>query len=425
MAQGINIEEIASGIQGQLADIQKVHDERVEEMKKVGTDVAELKSAQLQMASDIEQKVTAMERLTARVAQSTPQAVGEQEYVNKFNDNLLAMNKACQREHKDFSDEEVKDYASAFKKYVSRGLSSLTTEEVKALNTATDTQGGYLVVPEVSPTLINKQFDAYGILEAVGKKTTSGRHEEILDFADYDEGFFSNEKVEGATVNTTEKYAKITFANEVIKYGKKFSRVALEDAFLNIQSDVFTKMQAGMVRKLGGLVTVGEGNSEPRGLLKYPAGTNFGQIEQVESGTSQALKFTDLISLLPASLKDAYHANAVYAMKRATFFGLLAETDSTGRLQIQFMVNLFGGNGVTKNILGYDVKTDASMPAVAAGALAVAFGDLAQAYLLTTTPTVGVVRDETHPDFILNWLRERHDGKIVNHEAVKLLKIKA
>jgi len=282
-----------------------------------------------------------------------------------------------------------------------------------------------LVVPEVSPTLINKQFDAYGILEAVGKKTTSGRHEEILDFADYDEGFFSNEKVEGATVNTTEKYAKITFANEVIKYGKKFSRVALEDAFLNIQSDVFTKMQAGMVRKLGGLVTVGEGNSEPRGLLKYPAGTNFGQIEQVESGTSQALKFTDLISLLPASLKDAYHANAVYAMKRATFFGLLAETDSTGRLQIQFMVNLFGGNGVTKNILGYDVKTDASMPAVAAGALAVAFGDLAQAYLLTTTPTVGVVRDETHPDFILNWLRERHDGKIVNHEAVKLLKIKA
>lgn len=422
---GLNIEELASNITGQLAEIQKVHDERAEEFKKVGTDVAELKSAQEQLAQDIEVKVTALEKIAARAVSVTPQAVSEQEYVDKFNANLLAMDKACQREHKEFSVEEVKDYAKAFKKYVSRGEKALTAEEQKSLNTATDTQGGYLVIPEVSPTLINKQFDAYGILDAVGKKTTSGRHEEILDFADYDEAYFSNEKVEGAVVNTTEKYAKITFANEVVKYGKKFSRVALEDAFLNIQSDVFTKMQAGMVRKLGGLVTSGEGNAEPRGLLKYPAGTNFGQIEQVESGEAGALKFTDLISILPAKLKDAYHANAVFAMKRATFFGLLAETDETGRLQIQFMINLFSGNGVTKNILGYDVKTDAGMPDVASGALAVAFGDLAQAYLLTTTPTVGVVRDETHPDYILNWLRERHDGKIVNHEAVKLLKIKA
>ena len=66
------------------------------------------------------------------------------------------------------------------------------------------------------------------------------------------------------------------------------------------------------------------------------------------------------------------------------------------------------------------------MPAIAAGALAVAFGDFANGYLLTTTPTLGVVRDEvTNPDFIKIWQRERHDGKVVDFEAIKLLKIKA
>lgn len=204
------------------------------------------------------------------------------------------------KESKEFSVEEVKDYSNAFKKYVTRGVSALTQEEVKALNTATDTQGGYLVIPEVSPTLINKQFDAYGILDAVGKKTTSGRHEEILDFADYDKVYFSNEKVEGAVVNTTEKYAKITFANEVVKYGKVL-RVALEDAFLNIQSDVSTKMQAGMVEKTRWTCNIRRKRRAKR-IVKISCWYFFGQIEQVESGTSGTLKFVDLISTLPAKL---------------------------------------------------------------------------------------------------------------------------
>ena len=129
---------------------------------------------------------------------------------------------------------------------------------------------------------------------------------------------------------------------------------------------------------------------------------------------------------MPASLKDAYHAGAKYIMRRQTFFGLLAEADQSGKLQISDMVNLFSAQGLSFNILGYEVKFDAGMPLVANGALPIAFGDFANGYLLTTTPTQGIVRDDvTNPDFIKIWQRERHDGKVVDFEAIKLLEIKA
>ena len=338
----------------------------------------------------------------------------------------MAQKKACGKEFKELSGEEIKAYNKAVYKYITMGMNALDTEEVKTINTASDAQGGYLVVPEVNTTLINKKFDNYGLYEAVGKRNTAGNYETIVDFADYDESYFTKEMVEDATLSDGEDYARISFKNDIIKYGKKFSRTALEDTFTNVETDVLAKMRAGMTRTIGELLTKGKGGAYPRGILTYPNGTKFGQIEQIESNASGKLVFKDVISTVPAKLKDVYHANASYIMKRQTFFGLLAEVDQNGKLLISDMINLFSAQGLLMNILGYPVKFDAGMPDVASGALAVAFGDFANAYLLTTTPTLGIVRDDvTNPDFVKVWQRERHDGKVVEFEGIKLLKIKA
>lgn len=335
------------------------------------------------------------------------------------------MNKKLGREAREVSAEEIKTYNSNLHKYITRGERALSNEEMKSINTMNDAEGGYLVVPQLDPTLINKKFDGHGLLESCAKRTTSGLYEVIVDWADYDKAYFSKEMPEDATLADGEDFAKIKFSNDVIKYGKKFSRIALEDSLLNVESDVVGKMRAGMSRKLGELVVKGLGGANPRGLLTYENGTKFGQIEQVQSAVSGQLTFKDVISTLPAKLKDGYHAGAKFIMSRASFFGLLAEADNDGRLQIADMVNFFSGQGVSMNILGYPVKFDCDMPAVASGSLAVAFGDFEEAYLLTSTPTVGIVRNETHPDYVQLWERERHDGKVVNFEAVKLLKIRA
>ena len=426
MSENLNVQEIVTEIKGKISDLQSAHDQRASEIKKTGEDVAELQKAQKDLADELDKKIANLEKVTAQMSALSQKGTEDKDYNDLFNKSLMAQKKACGKEFKELSGEEIKAYNKAVYKYITMGMNALDAEEVKTINTASDAQGGYLVVPEVNTTLINKKFDNYGLYEAVGKRNTAGNYETIVDFADYDESYFTKEMVEDATLSDGEDYARISFKNDIIKYGKKYSRTALEDTFTNVEADVLAKMRAGMTRTIGELLTKGKGGAYPRGILTYPNGTKFGQIEQIESNERGKLVFKDVISTVPARLKDAYHANASYIMKRQTFFGLLAEVDQDGKLLISDMVNLFSAQGLSMNILGYPVKFDAGMPDVASGALAVAFGDFANAYLLTTTPTLGIVRDDvTNADFIKVWQRERHDGKVVEFEGIKLLKIKA
>lgn len=421
----INVQQIVEEVKGSISELQAVNDERAEQLKKTGEDIAELQTKQKELAEDLDKKVANLEKVTAQISAVQNVKPEDEEYTARFNKSLEALKKASGRAFTAMSGDEIKAYNSALKTYVTMGEKALTDEERKAINTANDAQGGYLVVPEIASGLVNKRFDGYGLYEVCGKRNTAGNYEVLVDFADYDEAYMNKETVEDATLSDGEDYARISFKNDVIKYGKKFSRVALEDTFTNVEADVLGKMRGGMTRTIGELLTNGKGGAYPRGILTYPNGTKFGQIEQIESSVSRKLTFKDVISTIPASLKDGYHANASYLMRRQTFFGLLAEADTTGKLQISDMVNLFSAQGLSLNILGYGVNFDAGMPQVADGALAVAFGDFGEGYILTTTPTLGVVRDDTHPDFVKIWQRERHDGKVVNFEAIKLLKIKA
>lgn len=422
----VNVTQVVTEVKDAISNLQAVSDERAKEIAKTGSDIAELATKQKEMADELDKKISNLEKVTAQMSALQQQSSDDQEYVDKFNKALEAHRRSAGKDFKAMSGEEIKAYNKALFKYITMGEKSLEFEEVKTINTASDAQGGYLVVPEVNQTLINKKFDNYGLYEICGKRNTAGNYEAIVDFADYDKSYFTKEMIEDATLGDDESYARISFKNDVIKYGKKFSRTALEDTFLNVEADVLGKMRAGMTRTLGEYLTTGKGGAVPRGILTYENGTKFGQIEQVESVEAGKLTFKDVISKMPASLKDAYHANASYVMRRKTFFDLLAEADQDGKLQIADMVNLFSAQGLSLNILGYQVKFDAGMPVVASGSLPVAFGDFANAYLLTTTPTLGIVRDDvTNPDFVKIWQRERHDGKVVEFEGIKLLKIKA
>lgn len=423
--QTVDVDKIVEEVKSGISNLQSAMDERANEIKKTGEDVEELKNKQKEMADELDKKISNLEKVTATLSALSKTEPENKDYNDRFNKTLEALKKSKGREFKALSGEEIKAYNDALRIYVTQGEKALTDEERKSINTANDAEGGYLVVPEVAPTLVNKRFDGYGLYEICGKRNTAGNYEQLVDFADYDDSYFTKETVADATVSDEENYARISFKNDVIKYGKKFSRVALEDAFVNIETDVLAKMRAGMTRTVGQLLTTGQGGAYPRGILTYADGTEFGKIEQIESNESGKIVFKDVISTIPAALKDGYHANASYIMRRQSFFSLLAEADTNGKLQISDMVNLFSAQGLSLNILGYPVHFDAGMPAIAANALPVAFGDFGEGYILTTTPTLGIVRDDTHPDYVKLWQRERHDGKVVNFEAIKLLKIKA
>ena len=66
------------------------------------------------------------------------------------------------------------------------------------------------------------------------------------------------------------------------------------------------------------------------------------------------------------------------------------------------------------------------MPAVAASAFPLAFGDFKEGYLIADRVGMRMTRDEiTAPGFVKFYVRKRVGGKLRNTQAIKLLKIAA
>lgn len=442
MANEQDIAKLVETVNETVATVENYHKDQLAEIKSVGEIATETKAATESAVAELEAKITGVERLVTQRNESEAMNSADGYQLENFNKILSHVKK------KSLSEQEYIDYTNTVNKYITLGDKNLTREEMsliesnridgdylindalicavekKDLTTAKDPNGGYLVVPTVDPNIVQKKFANRGLLGKVGKRITSGQYERIVDWADYADAYMCTEVDGNAGITANEKFAKVRWNNDVVKYGKKFSRSELEDAFVDIQSYVIDKITQGLNRTVAGYIASGTGVNQPRGILTYTNGTTFGTIEQVTSGTSATLKFADIISLLPSKLNDAYLDNASYTMQSKTFFGLLSEVDSTGKLQLSQMINFFGGEGFGYNILGMPVDFDVNMPSVASGALSVAFGNLEEAYLLTQTPTVGIIRnDVTDPDFIQLWIRSRFDGKVQNFDAVKLLKI--
>jgi HK97 family phage major capsid protein len=77
-------------------------------------------------------------------------------------------------------------------------------------------------------------------------------------------------------------------------------------------------------------------------------------------------------------------------------------------------------------ILGKPVATDDNMPALAANAFPVAFGNFQRAYLIVDRFGVRVLRDPyTNKPYVHFYTTKRVGGGVQNFEAVKLLKCSA
>jgi len=253
----------------------------------------------------------------------------------------------------------------------------------------------------------------------------SNEYKTIVDWEDYDESFYENELSE-TTPSDTNDFKEVTINATQQIFSKKFSRNALEDSIIDIENEVIAAMRAGMIRKDGTNVITGNGVDKPRGAITFADGTAYGQVEQIESNDSGVVGWVDVLQLLPAELKDMYHANASYVMPRAAFFGILADKSGADNFQIGSQVNFFDRSGVSLRLLGYPVVWEAGLPAVdgATNSLSVIFGDIARFYTYVRRLGVSLIRDETNPRYVWLHLRQRSGGNVINFEAAKILKTK-
>jgi len=173
----------------------------------------------------------------------------------------------------------------------------------------------------------------------------------------------------------------------------------------------------------------GNGANKPTGFLAGPtpvvtgdATRPSGTLQFVPTGSASAIT-VDSLRAIYFTLKAAHRANASWLMSSATASILSNIKDSEGRSL--WHPSLSADSPAT--LLGRPVFYAEDMPAIAANAFPIAFGDFNAGYLIADSGGLRITIDDniTKPGFVRFYVRRRVGGVIYDSEAIKLLRVSA
>jgi len=208
------------------------------------------------------------------------------------------------------------------------------------------------------------------------------------------------------------------------------SEESLDDLFFDVENWLTMSAAEAIAAGEGAAFVNGNGTNKPTGFLAGPApvatadaGRAFGTLQYIASGQAAALPTSvDVFYDMVYSLRARYRANARWVTSKLVLAAMRKYKDSTGQYLWQNAV----AAGEPATFMGYGVTEAEDMPAVAANAFSVAFGDFKEGYLIADRIGMRITRDEiTTPGFVKFYVRKRVGGKLRNTQAIKLLKIAA
>ena len=390
----MEIKELVGQLQTAFTEFKAANDARLKAIETKGYAPADLE----EKTNKINAKMTEIEEQIAQVKTAMNRTAGnggQQQQQNK--------------------DEKTAKYEAAMKSYLRGGGQEA---ELKELSSDSDQDGGFLVTPEMSSEVVKKIFETSDMRAHASVQVISTSSLQILE--DLDEagaGWVGEIATRSETATPQLKMIEIP-VHEVYAEPKATQRF-LDDASINVESWLSEKVADKFARMENAAFVAGDGVNKAKGFLSYDAGTGFGQVEQVVSGSGSTILPDSMINLM-YSLKTAYKANAKFFMKRATIATLRAFKDSQNRY---LWAPGLDGN-TSGSILGHDVIEFNDMPAIAASALPVAFGDMKQAYQIVDRIGIRVLRDPfTAKPYVKFYTTKRVGGGVKNFEALKLMKI--
>lgn len=285
-----------------------------------------------------------------------------------------------------------------------------------ALQVGTDSEGGYLVPDEYERTLV-EALEEENIFRQMAKviQTSSGDRKIPVVAA---KGTASWIDEEGAFPESDDSFGQVSIGAYKLGTMIKVSEELLNDSVFDLQSYISREFARRIGAKEEEAFFTGNGTGKPLGVLAATGGAETG----VTAASSTAVTADELMDLY-YSLKSPYRKKSVWVLNDSTIKAIRKLKDNNG--QYLWQPSLVAGTPDT--ILGRPVKTSAYMPAIAAGAKTIAFGDFSYYWiadrqgrsfkrlneLYAATGQVGFLASQ------------RVDGKLILAEAVKVLAQKA
>ena len=318
--------------------------------------------------------------------------------------------------------EEVKGFVDG---YLRRGRET----EVKSINGATPADGGYAVPRQIDAVIARELAEISPIrsLAQVVQTGTSG-YRKLVATGGTASGWVS--ETAGRPDTATPNFAEIAPPSGDLYANPAASQSMLDDAGFDIESWLANEIAIEFARAEGAAFVAGTGSDQPEGFLTAPTGTAedgvraFGQVQYIGSGDAagfDAAPEAKLIDLIH-SLKAGHRQGASFVMNSAT----LATVRKLKTADGAFLWQPGLVEGQPDRLLGYPVVEAEDMPDVAAGEFPIAFGNFRHGYLIAEHSATKILRDPfSNKPFVHFYATKRVGGKVLDSNAIKLLKIEA
>lgn len=332
---------------------------------------------------------------------------------------------------RDDVDPEAGEYRQAFNAMLRRGVGRLSADQqsvlergfgeidTRALSSVTDAAGGYTVPDEFSNRLVETMKAYGGLLGIVDVLTTASGTDLLWPTND-------DTANEGAILDESTQISEqdVAFGQGKLKaytYTSKLIRVPLQllqDSAIDIEAFLARRIGERIGRAVAGHIATGAGTTQPVGVANATVG--FGVGVTGATGNTTTVTYDSLVDL-EHSVDPAYRGSAQYAMNDLTLAAIRKLKDSQNR---PLWVPSVAG-GVPSTINGRPYTIDNKLPAPAANAKSILFGDFKTGYIARRVSGAQVLRlSERYADFLQVGFFgfARWDGVIQDAAAVKAYK---
>ncbi len=310
----------------------------------------------------------------------------------------------------------------AFEDFMRHGITSNELKratdflETRAQGVATGSAGGFLVPATFRAGIIKAQKAFGGLQNLVQTINTDSGASLTYPTVD-DTGNVGSIIGENSEVFPLD----VVVGNKTLKAYKWTSRLVrvsnelLQDNEYNLDGELGTLLGERIGRAQSPYLVTGSGVNEPEGILTNKA-ASVTTVAGATTSLGNSAQAQDLLIDLETALEESYLPNASYVMRRTTLSVIRKVRDADGRPIWQPSLQA----GIPATINGYGVTTDPAMPAMAAGAKSIVFGDLRQAYVWRNISGIAVRRlNERFAEFdqvgFLGF--SRADGQVQNSQA--------
>lgn len=320
---------------------------------------------------------------------------------------------------------QKEERAKKFDAFLREGAANKAME-IRAMQTADNAMGGYLVRPEFANFIVDRVFESSPLRQLANVQTIGG-NSLTIDIDDDEAAGGWGSELGSVSETDTPDVGQVTINAYKLVAEPGISTELIQDAAYDVEAWLQGKVSDKFSRLENTAFVSGNGVGKPKGLLSYADWSSAGvytrdALERIASGSNTAITADGLISL-QNSLKEAYQANASFLMKRATFGDVMKIKDTNTYHFLGLQPANKQGSVMELTLLGKKVTFADDFDANGTqNNIVAAYGDYSRGYTIVDKTGLTILRNPFRTSGkVIYQCEKRTGGAVTNYEAIKLL----